>query len=73
MLARSSTVTWSSPIGIVVTGLRDASRYGYAAYSGRAPTLDVDLGRRASVGEEVKPRRVCGLERRGGARVDGCH
>jgi succinoglycan biosynthesis transport protein ExoP len=44
-----------TPIGIAVTGLRDANRYGYAAYTGKAPTLDVDLGRRAPVGEEVKP------------------
>jgi succinoglycan biosynthesis transport protein ExoP len=44
-----------TPIGIVVTGLRDANRYGYAAYSAEAPTLDADLGRRASAGEEVKP------------------
>ncbi len=44
-----------TPLGIAVTGLRDANRYGYAAYTGQAPTLDVDLGRRASVGEEVKP------------------
>jgi capsular exopolysaccharide synthesis family protein len=44
-----------TPIGIAVTGLRDANRYGYAAYTRKAPALDVDLGRRASVGEEVKP------------------
>jgi|SRR5580704_14872190 succinoglycan biosynthesis transport protein ExoP len=44
-----------TPIGIAVTGLRDANRYGYAAYNGQAPTLDVNLSRRASVGEEVKP------------------
>jgi capsular exopolysaccharide synthesis family protein len=36
-----------NPIGIVVTGLRDADRYGYSAYSGEAPTLDVDLGGRS--------------------------
>jgi succinoglycan biosynthesis transport protein ExoP len=44
-----------TPLGVAVTGLRDANRYGYAAYSGQAPTLDVDLGRRVAVGEEVKP------------------
>ena len=44
-----------TPLGIAVTGLRDANRYGYAAYTGKAATLDADLHRRASVGEEVKP------------------
>ena len=37
-----------SPIGVVVTGLRDANLYGYSAYSGQDPTLDVDLGRGSS-------------------------
>ncbi len=31
------------PVGLVVTGMRDGTRYGYAAYAGEAPTLDVDL------------------------------
>jgi succinoglycan biosynthesis transport protein ExoP len=29
------------PVGIVVTGIRDADRYGYGSYRGAAPTLDV--------------------------------
>ena len=33
-----------SPIGIAVTGLRDANIYGYSAYRGQDPTLDVDFG-----------------------------
>jgi succinoglycan biosynthesis transport protein ExoP len=33
-----------APVGIVVTGLRDLGRYGYSAYRGPAPTLDVDVG-----------------------------
>jgi capsular exopolysaccharide synthesis family protein len=33
-----------SPIGVAVTGLRDANAYGYGAYRGEDPTLDVDLG-----------------------------
>ncbi len=28
------------PVGVVVAGLRDASRYGYDSYHGNAPTLD---------------------------------
>ncbi len=44
-----------TPIGVVVTGLRDANRYGYAAYTGQASTLDAGLGRRDLVGGEVKP------------------
>jgi succinoglycan biosynthesis transport protein ExoP len=32
------------PVGLVVTGLRDTSRYGYSSYSGETPTLDVELG-----------------------------
>jgi capsular exopolysaccharide synthesis family protein len=31
------------PVGIVVTGLRDASRYGYEAYGEAAPTLEVGI------------------------------
>lgn len=31
------------PVGIVVTGLRDASRYGYEAYGGAGPTLEVGI------------------------------
>jgi capsular exopolysaccharide synthesis family protein len=31
------------PIGIVVTGLRDAARYGYSSYGGDAAALDVDV------------------------------
>jgi polysaccharide biosynthesis transport protein len=34
------------PIGIAVTGLRDASYYGYNTYVGEEPTLDVDLSER---------------------------
>jgi polysaccharide biosynthesis transport protein len=43
-----------NPIGVAVTGLRDANRYGYGAYTGEAPTLDIDLGREAFAGEEVR-------------------
>jgi capsular exopolysaccharide synthesis family protein len=45
-----------SPIGVVVTGLRDASLYGYSAYRGQDPTLDVDLGRRSSAPAPVQSR-----------------
>jgi tyrosine-protein kinase len=31
------------PVGIVVTGIRDAGRYGYGSYKGSAPTLDTSL------------------------------
>jgi polysaccharide biosynthesis transport protein len=31
------------PVGIVVTGLRDTSRYGYEPTSGVGPTLEVDI------------------------------
>ena len=37
-----------SPIGIAVTGLRDANIYGYSAYRGQDPTLDVDFGRHSA-------------------------
>jgi capsular exopolysaccharide synthesis family protein len=43
-----------SPVGIVVTGLRDASQYGYSAYIGPDPTLDVDLSRRSSLQPPVE-------------------
>jgi hypothetical protein len=39
-----------SPIGVAVTGLRDANQYGYSAYRGQDPTLDVDLSRGSSSG-----------------------
>ena len=44
------------PVGLVVTGLRDTSRYGYGAYSGETPTLDVGIGA-ASGDEESSGRR----------------
>jgi succinoglycan biosynthesis transport protein ExoP len=31
------------PVGLVVTGIRDAGRYGYGSYRGAAPTLDTGL------------------------------
>jgi capsular exopolysaccharide synthesis family protein len=43
-----------SPIGIAVTGLRDASLYGYSAYRGQDPTLDVDLSHRSSRSPRVR-------------------
>jgi polysaccharide biosynthesis transport protein len=43
-----------TPIGIAVTGMRDAKRYGYGAYSGEVPTLDVDLGRKSPADKERK-------------------
>ncbi len=49
-----------NPIGVAVTGLRDANRYGYSAYSGETPTLDVDLERR--------PRKSSGAVKTGTAR-----
>jgi capsular exopolysaccharide synthesis family protein len=39
------------PIGIVVTGLRDAGRYGYSSYGGEAATLDVAVGARSAAAE----------------------
>jgi hypothetical protein len=47
-----------NPIGIVVTGMRDSSRYGYDAYTGETPTLNVDLHNGASAGEQVEVRRL---------------
>lgn len=35
------------PVGIVVTGLRDARRYGYESYQSAEPVLDAQLGRRS--------------------------
>jgi capsular exopolysaccharide synthesis family protein len=35
------------PVGVVVTGLRDARRYGYEAYPSAEPALDSQLGRRS--------------------------
>jgi capsular exopolysaccharide synthesis family protein len=43
-----------NPIGLAVTGLRDTNRYGYSAYSGQAPTLDLDVGRGSSDAKGVK-------------------
>jgi capsular exopolysaccharide synthesis family protein len=45
-------------LGVVVTGLRDAGRYGYEPYSGSGPELDVDihpLSRRQSGSEQPRP------------------
>jgi polysaccharide biosynthesis transport protein len=47
-----------TPIGLVVTGLRDSSHYGYGAYVGDTPTLDVDLRDRDSADAQVEPRRL---------------
>ena len=33
-----------APIGLVVTGLRDAGRYGYEPYEAIDPTLQSDVG-----------------------------
>jgi polysaccharide biosynthesis transport protein len=42
------------PVGLVVTGIRDADRYGYGSYRGAAPTLET--GVQALSGSE--PRRL---------------
>ena len=70
MPAGSSTGTCVSPIGIAVTGLRDANIYGYSAYRGQDPTLDVDFG--ASAAPTVQSG---GLRLWSGWRSarDGCH
>ena len=47
-----------NPIGIVVTGLRDSSHYGYGAYVGETPTLDVDLQGHDSADAQVEARRL---------------
>jgi polysaccharide biosynthesis transport protein len=47
-----------NPIGVVVTGMRDSSHYGYGTYIGETPTLDVDLHNGAAAGEQVKARRL---------------
>jgi polysaccharide biosynthesis transport protein len=44
-----------TPIGLAVTGLRDTTRYGYGAYTGKAPTLDAVHAPRSSAAVEVKP------------------
>jgi polysaccharide biosynthesis transport protein len=46
------------PVGLVVTGLRDATRYGYGAASDATPTLDVHAGR-----EAARKRRPAALKR----------
>jgi succinoglycan biosynthesis transport protein ExoP len=48
------------PVGLVVAGLRDTSRYGYSSYSGEAPTLDVEIGSSAS-STEAEGRRTLRL------------
>jgi polysaccharide biosynthesis transport protein len=35
------------PVGIVVTGVRDARKYGYEAYQSAEPALDAPVGRRS--------------------------
>jgi polysaccharide biosynthesis transport protein len=45
------------PIGIVVTGLRDANYYGYNTYVGDEPTLDVDLADESSAAR-ARPKRL---------------
>ncbi len=42
------------PVGLVVTGIHDADRYGYGSYKGAAPTLDAGIG---SLGG-AEPRRL---------------
>ena len=42
------------PLGIAVTGLHDSSLYGYSAYLGPAPTLEVDVDRGPSSSSRVK-------------------
>ena len=54
-----------TPIGVVTTGLRDAHRYGYGAYAGEAPTLDVDIARKAPA---VREAPVGGRVKSGGLR-----
>ena len=39
-----------------MTGLRDSARYGYGAYSGETPTLDVGVGP-AGAGDTESGRR----------------
>jgi hypothetical protein len=31
------------PVGIVVTGIREAGEYGYESYRGEQPTLEADI------------------------------
>jgi capsular exopolysaccharide synthesis family protein len=44
------------PVGIVVTGIRDADRYGYGSYRGDAPTLGRSV--EALSGPEPEPQRL---------------
>ncbi len=48
------------PVGLVVTGLRDSSRYGYGTYGGDTPTLDVGIGS-AETSTEAGRRRTLRL------------
>jgi succinoglycan biosynthesis transport protein ExoP len=43
-----------TPVGLAVTGLQDANRYGYGDYTGETPTLDVDLARKSPPGGEAE-------------------
>jgi polysaccharide biosynthesis transport protein len=49
-----------NPIGIAVTGLHDSSHYGYGygAYAGETPTLDVDLQGRDSDDAQVESPKL---------------
>jgi hypothetical protein len=44
------------PVGLVVTGLRDSSRYGYGAYAGDEPSLDVAITESSQSGTRRKLR-----------------
>ncbi len=44
-----------NPIGVVVTGLRDANYYGYNSYVGEPPELDVDLADEPSAAMRRRP------------------
>jgi polysaccharide biosynthesis transport protein len=44
-----------TPIGIAVTGLRDANYYGYGNYVGDEPTLDVELADRPAAAARARP------------------
>jgi succinoglycan biosynthesis transport protein ExoP len=46
------------PVGIVVTGLRDAGRYGYDSYRGNAPTLDPGIDALAHPREDSESARL---------------